>query len=108
MVPSSVLADATVCDHLSCGGFSLGETICFGSLEFITDRFGGLSLSPIGDGSDSIVMGSARGGPPSPLRAMIGDSVEEFHMTSDGEGRIDLLAWFGPALDGRGLMRHHL
>jgi hypothetical protein len=67
MVPSSALIVATDGECLSCGDFSLGETICFGSLEFITDRFSGLSLFPMGDGSDTIIMGSARGGPPSPL-----------------------------------------
>jgi hypothetical protein len=29
-----------------CSGFSLGETVYLGSFEFITDYFGGLSLSP--------------------------------------------------------------
>jgi hypothetical protein len=52
---------------MSCGGFSLDETIHFGSLDFITDRFGSLSLSLMGDGSDAIIMGPARGGPPSLL-----------------------------------------
>jgi hypothetical protein len=66
-VPSSVLVIAADGECLSCGGFSLGETICFGGLEFIADRFSGLSLSPMGDGSDAIIMGSACGGPPSPL-----------------------------------------
>jgi hypothetical protein len=90
MVPSSALTVATDDEHLWCGGFPLGETIHFGSLEFITDHFGGLSLSPLGDGSDAIIMGSAHDGPLSPLRAVTGDSVEEFHTTSDGEGRINL------------------
>jgi hypothetical protein len=48
MVPSSALVVAADDEHLSCGGFSLGETIFFGSLEFITDYFGGWSLSPRG------------------------------------------------------------
>jgi hypothetical protein len=48
MVPSSVLTIATDGERLSCHVFSLGETICFGSLEFITDRFDSLSLSPMG------------------------------------------------------------
>jgi hypothetical protein len=53
---------------LSCDDFSLAETIHFGSIKFITDRFGGLSLNPMGGSSDTVVMGFARGGPPSPQR----------------------------------------
>jgi hypothetical protein len=83
MVPSSALVVAVGGERLSCGGFSLSKTIFFGSLEFIIDRFGSLSLSPMGDISDTIIKGLALGGPPSPLRAMMGD------MASDGEGRID-------------------
>jgi hypothetical protein len=44
MVPSSVLTVATDGEHLWCDGFSIGEPIHFGSLEFITDRFGDLSI----------------------------------------------------------------
>jgi hypothetical protein len=86
MVLSSALTVTADGERLSCGGFSLGETICFGSLKFIIDLFGGLSLSSLGDGSDAIVMGSTSGRPPSPLWATMGDSTEEFHMTLDGEG----------------------
>jgi hypothetical protein len=71
MVPSSALAVAADSERLLCGGFSLGETIHFGSLEFIVNRFGGLSLSPIGDGSDAIIMGSIRSGMPSLLQATV-------------------------------------
>jgi hypothetical protein len=67
MVPSSVLTIAVDAVLLLCVGFSLGETIHFESLEFITDRFGGLSLSPMGNGSDAIIMGSAHDRPPSSL-----------------------------------------
>jgi hypothetical protein len=90
MVPSLALTVTDDGERLSCGGFSLSETIHFGRLEFIADGFGGLSLSHMGDGSDTIVMASTCGGPPSPLWAMTGDSIEEFHKTSNGEGRIDL------------------
>jgi hypothetical protein len=90
MVPSSALAVAADGKCLSCGGLSLNETICFGSLEFITDYLGGLSLSPRRDGLDNTIMGSTCSGPPSPLCAMIGKSTEEFHMASEGEGGLDL------------------
>jgi hypothetical protein len=40
-------------ERLACGGFSLDEIIHFGSLEFITDRFGSLCLSPKGSESCS-------------------------------------------------------
>jgi hypothetical protein len=46
MVPSSALAITTDGDCLTCGGFSLGETVHLGSIEFVADYFGSLSLSP--------------------------------------------------------------
>jgi hypothetical protein len=90
MVPTSVLTVTADSERLSCGGFSLGETIRFGSLEFITDCFSGLSLSPMGDSSDAVTMGSTHSGPPSPRWTMIGDPIEGSSMASDGGGRIDL------------------
>jgi hypothetical protein len=72
MVPSSTLTIAADGERLSCSRFSLSETIHFGSLKFIIDCFDDLSLSPMGDSSDAIVMGSAHGGPPSPLQAWRG------------------------------------
>jgi hypothetical protein len=90
MVPSSVLAVAADGERLSGDVFSFGKTIHFGSLEFNADRFGGLSLSPIRDGSGAAVMGSTRSGTPFPLWSMTEDSVKEFHMASNGEGRINL------------------
>jgi hypothetical protein len=86
MVPSSALAVAADSECLSCGGFYLGNTIHFWSLEFITCRIGGMSLSPRRDGSDAVIMGSTHSGPLSPLRAMVGDSTKEFHIASDREG----------------------
>jgi hypothetical protein len=91
MVPSSVFAITTGGERLSCDGFSLGETISFGSLEFIADRFDGLSLSPI-EGQFERCRHELR---PwwaivSPV-GMIGDSAVGFPTALDGEGRIDLL-----------------
>jgi hypothetical protein len=85
MVLSSVLVVAVDGECLACGGFTLGETVHFGRLEFITDCFGGMSLSPRRDGSDVAFMGSTHRRPPSPLWAMMGDSTKEFHMVSSGE-----------------------
>jgi hypothetical protein len=48
MVHSSMLIITADEECLTCGGFSLGETIHFGSLEFITNYFGSLSLSARG------------------------------------------------------------
>jgi hypothetical protein len=79
MVPSSVLAIFADGECLTYDGFSHGETIHLWSLEFIANRFSGLSLSPRGSDSDATLVGSTCGGPPSPLRAMIEDSTEEFH-----------------------------
>jgi hypothetical protein len=90
MVPSSALVVAADGERLSCDIFSLGDTIRFGSIEFIADRFGGLSLSCMGDGLDAAVMGITDGRPPSPLQANVGDYTKEFHTALDGGRRVDL------------------
>jgi hypothetical protein len=46
IVHPSMLTIGTDIEHLTCSGFSLGKTVCFGSLVFITDCFGSQSLSP--------------------------------------------------------------
>jgi hypothetical protein len=76
MVPSSTFVVAADGECLMCGEFSLGETVHFGSLEFIDDYFGGLSLSPRRGDSGTVFMGSIRSGASTPRRAMIEDSVE--------------------------------
>jgi hypothetical protein len=45
MVLSSSITVAADSEHLMCGGFSLSEPVCLGNFKFITDYFGGLSLS---------------------------------------------------------------
>jgi hypothetical protein len=90
MFPSSTLVVATDSERLTRGGFSLDKTICFGILEFITDCFSGLSLSPQTDGSDAATTGLTHNGLPSLMWAMIGNSTEEFHTTLDNEGDFGL------------------
>jgi hypothetical protein len=72
MVPSLALAITADGECLSCDVFSLDETIHFRNLKFVTDRFDGLSLSPMGDSFGAAVMGLTRGGTLSPLWALTG------------------------------------
>jgi hypothetical protein len=90
MVPSSAITVATDGKHLTCGGFSLGETACIGKFEFIVDYFGGLSLSPRRGDKDTAFMGSTRSEPSTPWGAIIEDSTEEFLMALSGEGSFNL------------------
>jgi hypothetical protein len=71
---------------LTCGGFSLGETVHLGRFEFITDYFSGLSLSPIRSDSGIAFVDSTHSGPLTPRRAMTEDFNEEFHTASSGGG----------------------
>jgi hypothetical protein len=59
MVHSSTLTVTTNGEHLTCGGFSLGETVHFGSSEFIVDCFSSLSLSQRGNKSGIVFMAMA-------------------------------------------------
>jgi hypothetical protein len=81
MVHTSTLAVTTDVECLTCSGFSLSETVRFGSLEFIADYFGGLSLSPKGSNLGAVFMGTTHSGSPS-LWAMIKDSTVEFYTAS--------------------------
>jgi hypothetical protein len=84
MIHSLALAIAINSEGLTCGGFSLSETVHFGSLEFIADCFSGMSLSPKGSDWGTSFMGSTRSGSLS-LWAMIEDSIEELYTASSGE-----------------------
>jgi hypothetical protein len=66
MVPSSLTAIAADGEHLTCGGFSLGESLRLGNFEFITDYFSGLSLSPRWGNEGVIFMGSTHSGASTP------------------------------------------
>jgi hypothetical protein len=90
MVATSAITIATDGERLTCGGFSLSETVHLGILEFIADYFCGLSLSPRRGNSGAAFMGSTHSGRPSPQRAMIEDSTEEFLTASSMEGCFDL------------------
>jgi hypothetical protein len=86
MVPSSAFIIAADGERPSCDVFSLGESICLGSFEFIADYFGGLSLSPMRGDSGAAFMGSTCSGTLSLRWTMTEDSTEEFLTTSNGEG----------------------
>jgi hypothetical protein len=77
MVHSSTPAITTDDEHLSCDGFSLDETVCFRSLDFITDCFGSSSLSPKGNDSGAVFVRTTRSGSPS-LCTILEDSADEF------------------------------
>jgi hypothetical protein len=62
MVPSSSITITADGEHLACGGFSLGEPVCLGNLEFIDDYFVGLSLSPRRGNEGTVFVGSNCGG----------------------------------------------
>jgi hypothetical protein len=86
MVPSSMIIIVADDERLTCDGFSLGETVRLGHFEFIVNYFSGLSLSHRRSDASATFMVSTQSGAPTPRRATIEDSVEEFHTTSSGEG----------------------
>jgi hypothetical protein len=65
-VPSFAIAIATDGEHLTCSGFSLGETIRLRNFEFIADYFGGLSLSLRRGNEGAALMGSTLSGESTP------------------------------------------
>jgi hypothetical protein len=84
MVHSSTLVVTTDSERLTCSGFSLSKIVRFGSLEFIADCFGILSLSLKGSNLGTVFMGMARSGSPS-LHTILEDFADEFYMTSSRE-----------------------
>jgi hypothetical protein len=65
MVHSSTLVNTNDGEHLTYGGFSLGEIIHFGRLEFIADCFSDLSLSLRGSDLGIVFVGETHSGSPS-------------------------------------------
>jgi hypothetical protein len=66
-------------------GFALGKIICFGSLEFIANRFGDLSLSPEGNCSSAVFVGMVHIGSQS-LHTVFEESTDEDDIASSGRG----------------------
>jgi hypothetical protein len=62
MAPSSGIFITTDGERLTCGGFSLSETVHLGNFEFIADYFDGMSLSPRRDDEGATFIGSTRSG----------------------------------------------
>jgi hypothetical protein len=78
MVPSFAITVDVDGECLTCGGFSLNKTVHLGNFEFIAEYFSGLSLSPRRGNAGTAFMGSSRSSAPTPRRAMIENSTEEF------------------------------
>jgi hypothetical protein len=97
MVPSSAVVITVDGEHLTCGGFSLGEIVRLGNFKFIVNYFRVLSLSPKRGDTGVAFMGSTYSGASTPRRAMTGDSAEEFLMVPRGEGSFGLPSprWHG-------------
>jgi hypothetical protein len=85
MVPSFAITVAADDEHLTCGGFSLGDTVRLGNIEFIADYFGGLSLNTRRGDIGTAFMGSTHSGASTPWRTMIEDSTNEVLTTSRGK-----------------------
>jgi hypothetical protein len=85
MVPSSSIPITADGERLACGGFSLDEPIHLGNIEFITDYFNGLSLSPRRGNKDAIFVGLTRSGASTPQWTMIEDSTKKFLTALSGE-----------------------
>jgi hypothetical protein len=84
MIPSSSIAIAVDGEHLTCGGFFLGEIVHLGNFEFITDHIDGMSLSPKRGDKGAAFMGSTCSGASAPWWALMEDSVGEFLTASSG------------------------
>jgi hypothetical protein len=91
-VPSSSITVVSDGEYVTCGGFSPSEPISLHNIDFITDYFGGLSLSPRRGNDSAVFMGSTHGGASTPQRATIKDSHEEFLTVSSGEASFGYLS----------------
>jgi hypothetical protein len=88
MVHSSKVTIIADSKHQTGISFTLGETVRFDSLEFITDRFGRLSLSDKGNVLGPVFVGMAHSGSPS-LHTILKDSVDKGDTPSSGGRSFD-------------------
>jgi hypothetical protein len=85
VVHSLKLVIITDSEDLTDISFTHGETIHFGSLEFIANHFSNLSLFDEGKASGAMFVGMAHNGSPS-LHTILEDSADEGDTTSSGGG----------------------
>jgi hypothetical protein len=88
MVNSPKLSFVSNSNNLTGIDLAPGETIPFGSMEFITDHLGRLSLSPYEGDSSTIFVGMVHSGSPS-LDTGLEDSSDEGSTTSCAGGALD-------------------
>jgi hypothetical protein len=74
-------------NNLTSVGLALGNTICFGSLEFTADHLGCLSLPPLEWDSGAIFVGTVHNGSPS-LCTTLEESFDEDGVASGVGGSI--------------------
>jgi hypothetical protein len=72
-------------NHQTDDGFTMVKSIHFGSLEFVADRFGVLSLFPEGNDLDVAFVEMVHSGSPS-LHTILEESTNEDNITSSGGG----------------------
>jgi hypothetical protein len=68
-------------NNLTDVGLTPTKIICFGSLEFTTNRFSNLSLSPKGNDSGTVLIGMVHSGSPS-MHTILEESSDECDTTS--------------------------
>lgn len=91
MSPSLMFTIATDGELLTNTRFTPGEVFCFGTFDFVVDRFGYLGVSDEGNVPSPVFVGMTHSGSDS-LRTILEDDVEDEDMTASDGGSSDFPA----------------